>query len=315
MARIVFGDDFVDANCVILGNVNVNSPLVWDGTMTPRLRAYARANQAAVIVPFILGGAMGPVTNAGAIAQSLAETMVGCALTQLERPGAPVIFGNFLSLDVAALGLADLRHAGAGDRLDGDRPARPPARPAAALLRQFHDVEAAGRARHERRHDVDAGGGPLRRQLHPAFGRLARRAAVDVLREIRDGRRFLRRAAHLSRRRAGRRQPAGARRLPRGRARQPFLRLRPHDGELRDGVLGFARSPTTSLTRNGRRPARKTRRSAPTGAGRRRSPNTRRRRSTRRSTRRCTISWTARRPRRPTRGIEISSQPILGDPS
>ena len=97
MARIVFGADFVDKNCVILGNVNVNSPLVWDGTMTKSLRAYARANQAAVIVPFILGGAMGPVTNAGAIAQSYAETLAGCALTQLERKGAPVIFGNFLS--------------------------------------------------------------------------------------------------------------------------------------------------------------------------------------------------------------------------
>ncbi len=97
MARIVFGPDFVDRHCVILGNVNVNSPLVWDGTMTRAMRAYARANQAAVVVPFILGGAMGPVTNAGAIAQSLAETMAGCALTQLERPGAPVIFGNFLS--------------------------------------------------------------------------------------------------------------------------------------------------------------------------------------------------------------------------
>ncbi|MCX2721563.1 trimethylamine methyltransferase family protein [Roseibium salinum] len=97
MARLVFGRAFVDENCVILGNVNVNSPLVWDGTMTAVLRAYARANQAAVVVPFILGGAMGPVTNAGAIAQSLAETMAGCALTQLERPGAPVIFGNFLS--------------------------------------------------------------------------------------------------------------------------------------------------------------------------------------------------------------------------
>ena len=97
MARILFGRDFVDRNCVILGNVNVNSPLVWDGTMTKSLRAYARANQAAVIVPFILGGAMGPVTNAGAIAQSYAETLAGCALTQLERKGAPVIFGNFLS--------------------------------------------------------------------------------------------------------------------------------------------------------------------------------------------------------------------------
>ena len=57
MARIVFGRDFVDRNCVILGNVNVNSPLVWDATMTTALRAYARSNQAAVIVPFILGGA------------------------------------------------------------------------------------------------------------------------------------------------------------------------------------------------------------------------------------------------------------------
>jgi trimethylamine---corrinoid protein Co-methyltransferase len=97
LCRILFGAEFVDSHCVILGNVNVNSPLVWDVTMTQSIRAYARANQAAVIVPFILGGAMGPVTNAGAIAQALAETMVGCALTQLVRPGAPVIFGNFLS--------------------------------------------------------------------------------------------------------------------------------------------------------------------------------------------------------------------------
>jgi trimethylamine--corrinoid protein Co-methyltransferase len=80
-----------------MGNINANSPLVYDGTMSRALRAYARANQCAVVVPFILGGAMGPVTNAGAIAQSMAEAMVGVALTQLERPGAPVILGNFLS--------------------------------------------------------------------------------------------------------------------------------------------------------------------------------------------------------------------------
>jgi trimethylamine---corrinoid protein Co-methyltransferase len=97
MARIAFGHDFVDQHCVIMGNINANSPLVYDGTMTRALRAYARANQCAVVVPFILGGAMGPVTSAGAIAQSLAETMAGCALAQLERPGVPVVFGNFLS--------------------------------------------------------------------------------------------------------------------------------------------------------------------------------------------------------------------------
>jgi trimethylamine--corrinoid protein Co-methyltransferase len=97
MARVLFGADHLDDHCVILGNVNVNSPLVWDNAMTGAIRAYAEANQAPVIVPFILGGAMGPVTLAGDIAQAHAETMVGVALAQLIRPGCPVIYGNFLS--------------------------------------------------------------------------------------------------------------------------------------------------------------------------------------------------------------------------
>ena len=97
MCRIVFGERFVDENCVILGNINTNSPLVFDAAMSGALRAYAAANQCTVVVPFILGGAMGPVTTAGAIAQSHAEAMVGVALTQLVRPGAPAIYGSFLS--------------------------------------------------------------------------------------------------------------------------------------------------------------------------------------------------------------------------
>jgi trimethylamine--corrinoid protein Co-methyltransferase len=97
LARILFGAEFVDQNCVILGNVNVNSPLVYDGGVTRVVRTYAAANQATVVVPFILGGAMGPVTPAGAIAQAHAEAMAGVALTQLTRPGAPAIYGNFFS--------------------------------------------------------------------------------------------------------------------------------------------------------------------------------------------------------------------------
>ncbi len=97
MCRLVFGRAFVDANCVIMGNINVNSPLLYDVTMTSALRTYAAANQCTVVVPFILGGAMGPVTTAGAVAQAHAETLAGVALTQLVRPGAPVIYGNFLS--------------------------------------------------------------------------------------------------------------------------------------------------------------------------------------------------------------------------
>jgi len=97
MCRILFGADFVADHCVILGNVNVNSPLVLDGEASRVIRTYAAANQAPVCVPFILGGAMGPVTTAGGLAQCFAEAVFCLALGQLERPGSPAILGNFLS--------------------------------------------------------------------------------------------------------------------------------------------------------------------------------------------------------------------------
>ena len=97
MARITFGNEFVDNNLVIQGNINVNSPLVYDDTMTGALREYAAAGQGTVISPFILGGAMGPVTLPALIAQAHAEAMVGIALAQLVRPGAPVVYGVFLT--------------------------------------------------------------------------------------------------------------------------------------------------------------------------------------------------------------------------
>ena len=97
MCRILFGTDFVDQNCVVTSLINVNSPLVYDSVMSSVLRVYAAANQCAIVTPFILGGAMGPVTLAAALAQAHAEARVGIALTQLVRPGAPVIYGNFFS--------------------------------------------------------------------------------------------------------------------------------------------------------------------------------------------------------------------------
>ncbi len=97
MARIVFGDAFMEQNCVIMGNVNTNSPLLVDKVVTEAARVYCGAGQGLVAVPFILSGAMGPVTTAASIAQALAEAMVVCAFTQLVRPGAPFILGNFLS--------------------------------------------------------------------------------------------------------------------------------------------------------------------------------------------------------------------------
>ncbi|HLW25343.1 MAG TPA: trimethylamine methyltransferase family protein [Steroidobacteraceae bacterium] len=97
MCRILFGREYLESHCTILGNVNVNSPLVLDGEASRVIRTYAAAHQAPVCVPFILGGAMGPVTTAGGLAQCFAEAVFCVALAQLERPGAPVILGNFLS--------------------------------------------------------------------------------------------------------------------------------------------------------------------------------------------------------------------------
>jgi trimethylamine--corrinoid protein Co-methyltransferase len=97
MCRILFGPDVVDRNCVIMGNFNSTSPLVWDGVSTRSIRIYAAAGQGSIHLPFLLGGAVSPVTMAGALAQSLAESMTGVALTQLVRPGAPAILATFLS--------------------------------------------------------------------------------------------------------------------------------------------------------------------------------------------------------------------------
>ncbi len=97
MAKLVFGAEFVDSHAVILSLINANSPLVWDGTMLGAARAYAENNQATLMTPFILAGAMAPVTAAAVCAQTLAESLGGMTFCQLVRPGAPVVLGSFAS--------------------------------------------------------------------------------------------------------------------------------------------------------------------------------------------------------------------------
>ena len=96
LARIGFGGDLRDRT-VMTSLINASSPLVWDATMLAAAEVYAAANQATIITPFILAGAMSPATSAGVAAQTLAESLAGMAFTQLVRPGAPVIFGSFAS--------------------------------------------------------------------------------------------------------------------------------------------------------------------------------------------------------------------------
>ncbi len=95
MAEILFGP--LGDRTVMTSLVNINSPLTFDSVMMGALEVYAAANQAAIVSPFIVGGAMAPVSVAGTLTQVLAEVLAGVAYSQLVRPGAPVIFGAFVT--------------------------------------------------------------------------------------------------------------------------------------------------------------------------------------------------------------------------
>ncbi len=101
LARIGFGGDLRDEHgverTVMSSLINASSPLVWDDTMLAAAETYAAANQACIISPFILAGAMAPTTSAGVATQTLAEALAGMAFCQLVQPGAPVVFGSFAS--------------------------------------------------------------------------------------------------------------------------------------------------------------------------------------------------------------------------
>ena len=97
MSKILFGSDFVDQNTVMTSLININSPMTFDATMMGSLEVYAAANQASIVSPFIVGGAMAPVSVAGTLTQVAAETLAGVAYSQMIRAGSPVIMGAFVT--------------------------------------------------------------------------------------------------------------------------------------------------------------------------------------------------------------------------
>jgi trimethylamine--corrinoid protein Co-methyltransferase len=98
MTEILFGGRAaIEATPATISLINCNSPLRWDDRMLDAQFEYCAANQPVVLTPFLLMGAMSPVTIPAALVQQLAEALSGIALAQLIRPGCPVIFGSFLS--------------------------------------------------------------------------------------------------------------------------------------------------------------------------------------------------------------------------
>ncbi|MEL7282638.1 MAG: trimethylamine methyltransferase family protein [Pseudomonadota bacterium] len=97
MCEILFGREFVQQNTVMTSLININSPMTFDDVMMGALEVYAQNNQACIVSPFIVGGAMAPVSVAGTLTQVLAEVLAGISYSQLCRPGAPVIMGAFVT--------------------------------------------------------------------------------------------------------------------------------------------------------------------------------------------------------------------------
>ncbi|MEP2642741.1 trimethylamine methyltransferase family protein [Roseobacter sp.] len=97
MCEVLFGKEFVQQNTVMTSLININSPMTFDDVMMGSLEVYARNNQACIISPFIVGGAMAPVSVAGTLTQVMAECLAGIAYSQLIRAGAPVVMGAFVT--------------------------------------------------------------------------------------------------------------------------------------------------------------------------------------------------------------------------
>src|ERR1700678_14683 len=98
MTSILFGGrSAIEQTPATISLINCNSPLRWDDRMLDAQFEYCAAAQPVVMTPFLLMGAMSPVTIPAALTQQLAEALSGIALAQLIRPGCPVIFGSFLS--------------------------------------------------------------------------------------------------------------------------------------------------------------------------------------------------------------------------
>ncbi len=98
MSEILFGGrEAIEQTPVTVSLINCNSPLRWDDRMLDAQFEYSAANQAVVLTPFLLMGAMSPVSIPATLAQQITEALAGIALSQLIRPGCPVILGSFLS--------------------------------------------------------------------------------------------------------------------------------------------------------------------------------------------------------------------------
>ena len=115
MAEIPHGKEVMDSKCVIMGNVNTNSHLLLDNVMTPAIRVYCGRGQGIIVLPFVLSGAMGPVSTAAPITQAMAEAIMCCAYARLDQRRRAFCFGNLFVVNVIEVRRSHLWNARALD--------------------------------------------------------------------------------------------------------------------------------------------------------------------------------------------------------
>ena len=255
MARIAFGEDFVANHTVLTGVLNCNSPLVWDATMLDALKVYAANNQAVIASPFVMAGASTSASTAGAVAQLNAEALAGVAFAQLVRPGAPMIYGQFLATVDMQSGapMAGTPEISLMNFMVGQlaRRYRLPWRSSGMTA----GVEAHGRAGRVRVEHDHAVRPPLGRELRLPRRGVARRRIERELREVRS-RRGADGDVPPARLRGGHeRSRRGARCGARGGAGRSLPRHRAHACEVRNRVPTPRSCSTTRASSSGRRTA------------------------------------------------------------
>lgn len=91
--KMIFGNDDLKENCRMMALVNSTSPLQYDKNSLEIMEVFSRNNQPVIITPAAMVGSTGPISIKGTIAMSNAEILAGIVTAQIQRKGAPVIYG------------------------------------------------------------------------------------------------------------------------------------------------------------------------------------------------------------------------------
>jgi trimethylamine--corrinoid protein Co-methyltransferase len=88
------GEDKLANKPVAIFDVCPSSPLMWSDTTCQNMIDCAKFNIPAEIIPAPQMGATSPITLAGTLVQLNAEFLSGMVISQLIKPGAPIIYGG-----------------------------------------------------------------------------------------------------------------------------------------------------------------------------------------------------------------------------